>query len=124
MTTTTPARALLDSAITEKAFQAQVIRLAELHGWMVYHTFDSRRSAKGFPDLVLVRYTHHPCLIFAELKTERGRVSVAQSVWIRALQVVAAKCPNLMGVFVWRPSMWSEIERALGVRKPRRTGAA
>ena len=36
---------------TEKGFQAAVVELARLRGWLVYHTYDSRRSAKGFPDL-------------------------------------------------------------------------
>ena len=39
--------------VTEKAFQTAVVELAELCGWKVYHTYDSRRSAPGFPDLVL-----------------------------------------------------------------------
>ena len=29
---------------SEAAFQAQVVRWAETHGWTVYHTHDSRRS--------------------------------------------------------------------------------
>lgn len=41
--------------ISEKEFQAQVLDLARLTGWLCYHPHDSRRSAPGFPDLVLVR---------------------------------------------------------------------
>jgi hypothetical protein len=40
---------------TEKQFMAQVIQLARLRKWLVYHTHDARRSVAGFPDLVLVR---------------------------------------------------------------------
>lgn len=41
-------------AVMEKVFQAQVLDLAHLSGWLCYHTHNSRRSAPGFPDLVLV----------------------------------------------------------------------
>ncbi len=37
----------------EGDFQAGVVRLAELRGWLVYHTHDSRRSQPEFPDLTL-----------------------------------------------------------------------
>ena len=33
----------------EADFQATVIELAELQGWRVYHTHDSRRSQPGLP---------------------------------------------------------------------------
>ena len=41
--------------MTEKQFMAQVVELAKLKGWLVYHTYDSRRSEPGFPDLCMVR---------------------------------------------------------------------
>ena len=41
--------------MTEKKFQAAVLQIANMYGWLAYHTHDSRRSAPGFPDLVLVR---------------------------------------------------------------------
>ena len=41
--------------MTEKQWQALVQETAQLAGWMAYHTYDSRRSAAGFPDLVLAR---------------------------------------------------------------------
>lgn len=120
---TTP-RALLDSAISEKAFQAQVIQLAALHGWLCYHTFDSRRSAAGFPDLVLVRDGR---VIFAELKTERGKVSAHQRQWIDALLTTTRATwlygapDGVVSVYVWRPSQWNAIEATLATR---RKGAA
>ena len=45
--------------ILEADFQAQVVKLALLLGWKVYHTHDSRRSREGFPDLILIRRTAH-----------------------------------------------------------------
>jgi hypothetical protein len=83
--------------VTEKQFQAQVMDLARLLGWgPIYHSWISIRSAPGFPDVVLLR---PPRCIFAELKTEHGRVNVAQHQWLDALR----DCPGVE-VFVWRPS--------------------
>ena len=63
--------------MTEKAFQASVIRVARTLGWLVYHTFDSRRSASGFPDLVLVRER----VLFRELKVGKNKLSQTQELW-------------------------------------------
>ena len=54
--------------MTEKEFQRLVVDYATLHGWMHYHTHDSRRSTPGFPDLVLVRER----IIFAEQRIRRS----------------------------------------------------
>jgi hypothetical protein len=72
--------------LAEAAFQRQVEQLAAFYGWRTYHTHDSRRSAAGFPDLVLIR---GPELLFVELKTDRGRLSAAQAAWLEALGYVA-----------------------------------
>ena len=98
-------RQVLDNAVSERDFQRQVVELAELTGWRTYHTYDSRRSNPGFPDLVLVRA---PRVIFAELKREKGRVTVAQRDWARVLRA----CPGVE-YYLWRPSGWDEIEDAL-----------
>jgi hypothetical protein len=95
---------------TEKQFQEAVIDFARALGWLVYHTFDSRRSAAGFPDLVLVRREQ---LIFAELKTERGRVSEPQQEWIQSLLLIERATARTVSVAVWRPSDWSLIEEIL-----------
>ena len=90
--------------------------------WRYYHTRDSRRSAAGFPDLVLVR---GPRLIFAELKTERGKLTADQVAWLEDLAMVAATAtgrawdppgdppPPVPEVYVWRPSDRPEIGRIL-----------
>lgn len=79
----------------EKQFQAAVVQLAKLNGWATYHAYDSRRSASGMPDLLLVK---PPRLIFAELKSSRGRLSPAQTAWLALLKAVP--CAE---VHVWRP---------------------
>ena len=91
----------------------------EGYGWMVYHTYDSRRSDAGFPDLVMVRGGR---VIFAELKYDkgyadwddrkpkrRGKISEAQQAWIDALS-------NVFGVecYVWKyPDSVDELLRIL-----------
>jgi hypothetical protein len=91
-------------SLTERAFQSQVVRLARLFGWACYHTRDSRRSEAGFPDLVMVR---RPRVVWAELKSERGRLSPEQKAWIEELRASG------QAVYIWRPSSWQEIERVL-----------
>jgi len=90
--------------ITEKAWLAQVIRLAEVLGWAHYHTYDSRRSAVGFPDLVLVR---RPRVIFAELKAQRTRATDAQLAWLAELR----QCNQ--EVYLWRPEDAEKVARIL-----------
>lgn len=93
-------------AISEKQFQAQVVELARLYNWLVYHTYDSRRSAPGFPDLVLVR---PPRLIFAELKSEEGRARPEQRTWLEAL----SGCTQAPESHLWRPRDLQEIQTLL-----------
>jgi hypothetical protein len=87
--------------VTEATWQAQVVDLAELFGWFVYHNPDSRRSNAGFPDLVLIR---PPRVLFIELKRETGRLSPTQREVIDALEA----CPGVE-VHVARPSDWERV---------------
>lgn len=84
---------------------AAVTNLAKHLGWMTYHPFWSVRSTPGFPDLTLVK---PPRIIFAELKTETGRLTSSQCQWIETLQ----HCDGVR-VFVWRPSDWDFIVKCL-----------
>jgi len=96
--------------ISERRFQAQIVQLARLCGWLVYHTHDSRRSAAGFPDLVLCRagpLFEGGELLFAELKTDRGKLTRGQEIWLAALRAAGLRA------VLWRPSMWKEIEQCL-----------
>jgi len=79
---------------SEKQFQAAIVDLAQQLGWHCFHTFDSRRSASGFPDLFMVRGRR---AIAAELKSDTGRVTEAQDVWLAALAEAGVE------TFVWRP---------------------
>lgn len=91
--------------MTEAEFQRLVVEYAEWNGWKTYHTFDSRRSNAGFPDLVLVRKRR---LLFVELKSEKGRVTNDQKAWLADLQL----CPGV-DTCLWRPSDWPKIEVVL-----------
>lgn len=70
--------------LTERELQAQVIELAKLLGWMVYHTYDSRKSEPGYPDLTMA-HADTGAVIWAELKREGQLPTAAQRRWLMAL---------------------------------------
>lgn len=86
--------------ISEKGFLQTVREYAGVKGWLIYHTHNSQRSERGFPDLVLVRGDK---LLFLELKSEKGRVSPAQSHWIDCLHDAGQLA------MVFRPHDWDTL---------------
>lgn len=96
----------LPSGLSEKAFMAEVIRCAKMLGWLTYHTHDSRRSAGGFPDLVLVREK----VIYAELKREGENPTSLQQMWLNRLREAGQTA------YLWRPADWPAIQTILGRR--------
>jgi len=58
----------------------------------------------GFPDLCLVREQR---IIFAELKSAKGKVSDEQFIWLENLGKTKAE------VYIWRPVDREEIEEIL-----------
>lgn len=94
LTTAAQYRAQVAAAMSEATLLQQVRTLARTLGYRTYHTHDSRRSEPGFPDLVLVG---HGRIIYAELKTARGRVTPDQILWLTALAAGGGE------VHVWRP---------------------
>lgn len=97
--------AALDGTYTEKAWSQVVVDYAQLYGWLVYRTWNSIHSPKGFPDLALVRSRR---LVFSELKAEKGRVSPNQAAWLAQL----AEVPGVE-VYLWRPSDWPKVRDLL-----------
>ena len=89
----------------EAGFQTQIKKLTWRMGWKHYHTYDSRRSEKGYPDSTIIKGDR---LIFAELKSAKGRLSNHQREWINALI-------NIQGVecYIWKPTDWQNIVRVL-----------
>ena len=95
----------LDSKLSEAQFQAQIVTMARWHGWKVYHTYDSRRSEPGFPDLIMLR---SGVQVVIECKSLNGKVTDDQQGWLDAFRAV----PQCI-VRVWRPSDWAEIHEVL-----------
>ena len=103
--------------ITEDQFQSTVIEAAQALGWKVAHFRPAKTDkgwrtpvqadGKGFPDLVMVR-THDGRIIFAELKSDEGKLSDDQQDWLNSLDATGK-----VEVFTWRPRDWDEIERIL-----------
>lgn len=98
--------------MTEAEFQAKVTEMARWCGWLVYHPERAQirgawvtPGSNGFPDLVLA----HPKrgVVFAELKTETGRVSDDQIRWLHALSDAGVEA------YVWRPGDWNRIVERL-----------
>ena len=93
--------------ISEKSFQAAVIRVAKQEGWLVHWTFDSRRSPSGYPDLTLVHPARHIALC-CELKVPGGVLTLAQQRWLTVLGQV-----ERVEAHVWFPDDMPSIRALL-----------
>jgi hypothetical protein len=103
--------------MNESDFQKTVIDLAHLYGWKVAHfrpawSKDGLRcmtavqaDGKGFPDLCMVKRSR---LLFAELKSDKGKLSPEQDIWITEL-TNSMRCE----VYIWKPENWEEIQEIL-----------
>ena len=90
------------SQVSEADFQQTVIQLFRATGWRVYHNVNSKGSDPGWPDLQCLKRGR---LVFAELKTQRGRVTAEQEFILNELRGAGQE------TYLWRPSDWVEIER-------------
>ena len=98
---------------SEAIFMDQVIRLAKSQGWLIFHASPKmvrpgvwRSDGRGFPDLVLVHKSRG--LIFAELKTDLGRLSEHQLDWGEAIVSAGGE------YHLWRPQNLQAIAERLG----------
>lgn len=113
---------------TERSFQAQVIRAAELLGWRVRHDSATNqrqtcaschamlrcascgtepriiRNAAGMLDLLLIR---RPRVVWAELKSDRGKLTDEQLTMLTELRASGQEA------YLWKPKDWPTIERIL-----------
>lgn len=105
----------------EANFQQQVVDLAHLHRWRVFHSRRAKQAngehrtavayeGAGFPDLVLAKAGR---LLIAELKSGHGTLRPNQREW-------RAELEGSSHYRLWHPSDWDEIERELSGRKPPR----
>ena len=99
--------------VNEALFQDQVVRLAKMQGWLVFHASPKmvrpgvwRSDGRGFPDLVLVHRTRG--IVFAELKTDSGKLSEHQVEW--AATILSGGGEH----HIWRPTDLSKIAKRLG----------
>ena len=107
---------------TEAEFMGQIIEMAQLRGWRVHHTRPAWtgkgwrtpiQGDPGFPDLVLVRKRGKRVrVIFAELKSDKGRLTNEQQEWIRLLE----GCKGVES-YIWRPRIWEGILAILGYQE-------
>jgi hypothetical protein len=125
--------AALPTALTEAQFMRQVTELAELYGWSWAHFRPAMTSkgwrtpvsgplGAGWPDLVLIRKRR---IVFAELKSDGGRVLKVQNETLDRLLTVehyayhGCGCPDATDVRVelWRPVDWALIQETLSERR-------
>jgi hypothetical protein len=98
--------------ISETMFLMQIKSVANLYGWTLHHQQPTMTAAGrwltagsvGFPDIVLI----HPRrgLIFAELKTDKGKATAAQLRWLDELK-------NYAETYLWRPKDFDAIVQRL-----------
>lgn len=104
--------------LLEHDFTEQVIGtkarpgIVRVLGWEQYHVFYSKRSAKGWPDWMLVRDR----LVALELKTMQGKVSAEQKQWIAKLLAAGVEA------YVIRPSDLDDLACVLAARRREQTG--
>ncbi len=126
----------MTKGISETAFSTQVEDLLKLYQWRWTHfrpAWSSKgyrtpiKGHKGFPDYVCVR---PPRLIFAEIKSEIGKLSPEQDGWlddlrecVRMITLEPIPIGSIKGikltksgglipsleVYLWRPSQFEEI---------------
>ena len=102
-------------AMLEAQFKNSVIEIAQRYGWFVHHDLPAMNKRgkwathiqgdSGFPDLVLVN--PKGVLVFAELKTDIGRLSKQQEAWLDRLDL------SVCIVQVWRPNQMPTIIKFL-----------
>jgi len=90
-------RQTLLATVTEAVWREQVVKWAYARRWLVYWTWSSLHSPRGFPDLILCR---PPRLETVELKTVTGRLMPDQQIWDDALSGINFYKHH----GVWRPT--------------------
>ena len=97
------------NSMSEEQLGDTIIGLAKLRGWRIVHFRPARtergwrtlmQGDTGFPDLVMARAGQ---VIFAELKSAKGRLRPDQEAWISAL----GNC------YIWRPADLDSIKDIL-----------
>jgi hypothetical protein len=97
------------TGMSEATLQGHVMSEARDLGWRRYHTHDSRRSPRGFPDLCMVHRRQDRC-VFVELKQEAKGPSDEQVEWGEDLLALTT-----VEFYLWRPTQWLDgtVKRVL-----------
>ena len=95
--------------MSEAIFQQQVIQLAATCGWDAHHIKPGRYGniyktdgLAGMPDLILIGQRGQG-IIWAELKTDKGKLSAIQEARLLQLMKNGQEC------YVWRPADLDKI---------------
>ena len=91
--------------ITEAKFTQQVKELANLFGYLFYHTHRSQFSPSGYPDCTLIRLEPEPRLIFVELKVGNNQPTIDQYIWLEILQTIGKP----VECYLWYPEDFDTI---------------
>lgn len=101
---------LLHNQETEADYTAKIIGLSRFYHWRVTHSrpgMDRRgrwstplQGDAGFPDLDMTHGERH---VYAEIKSEKGKLRPEQRVWLVSLWEAGAE------VFCWKPSYWWQV---------------
>ena len=101
------------STVLEKDFQRAVQDALSIFGWRWAHYRAARTEQgwrtplsgdPGLPDLISVRGER---LLYAELKSARGRLGPGQGEWLAALAGAGVE------TYLWRPQDWARIDEVL-----------
>ncbi len=93
---------------TGAAFQNAIYTHALNNGWLLYHTYKSRKSTPGWPDVALCHPQGGQPLYLIEIKRKDEAVSAFQQRWLEALAKVTH-----VETGVWRPADWPRVQRLL-----------
>lgn len=108
-----------DLAMMEVDLQNDIIEAARIAGFdLIYHTWNSKNSAAGFPDLVMLHRSGR--MVVIECKREKEQPKPKQVEWLERFKKLrrliwqsqptgGGLTPEAVAVFVARPSNRQEI---------------
>ena len=74
--------------VTHKQMDSMVRKICQLRGFLCYHTHDSRKSDKGFPDWCILMDDE---VLYVELKTGKDGLRAEQFNWVARLRQMGEK---------------------------------
>ena len=90
---------------SEESLQNKVIDLLKLGRWVYFHSWSSRHSVAGFPDIIAIRGTR---VLAIELKSTKGKLTPAQIAWGQTFTATGK-----VEYYCWYSEDWDEMVKAL-----------